>query len=348
MKILAKPYCLKYNPYTRLYYNSLESKYRDIEVIPYSFINLFRKVDIFHIHWPESILNNKKNIKKILKLIKFFMVLFFLKLRGVKVVWTVHNFRPHLRFTPYKIEEIFYKKWIYFVDALIFLSNASKSDFELLYPNVSIHSTVIPHGHYFDYLKKIKPTNYLKEEYDIKENEFVIGHYGLIKPYKNITLLIKEFSKIKESNIRLIIAGKISKNDNGLRADIIECAKLDERVTLHLKFLQDSELIEFHNLTDLCIYPYSDILNSGSIINSLSLGCPVVAPENNYFLELQENLKEKKLFLYKNQFSEKFIVSLLNNIDVCRVLNPKENLSNYEWDISSRLSVDLFKKLLYK
>ena len=66
-----------------------------------------------------------------------------------------------------------------------------------------------PHGHYFDYLKKIKPTNYLKEVYDIKENEFVIGHYGLtLKPLQSITLLIKEFSKIKESNIRLIIAGK--------------------------------------------------------------------------------------------------------------------------------------------
>ena len=59
---------------------------------------------------------------------------------------------------------------------------------------------------------------------------------------------------------------------------LLNVLNYDERVTLHLKFLQDSELIEFHSAIGLCIYPYSDIHNSGSIINSLSLevssGCP--------------------------------------------------------------------------
>jgi beta-1,4-mannosyltransferase len=311
IKILAKPYHLKYNPYTRLYYDDLVSKY-DIKVMPYGFLNLFRRVDIFHIHWPESMLNEKKTIKKLFKLMKFFLILNFMKLKNVKILWTAHNFRPHARNKSYLL------------------------------------SKVIPHGHYIDYYSSKSPTNHLKDLFKIDSSDFVVGHYGLIKRYKNIVLLLKEFRKIKNPKIKLIIGGKIGNNEKELHNEICKNAKLDERVILYEQFIEDRELIELHGFTDLCIYPYSDIVNSGSVINSLSLGCKVIAPKNKYMSELREKLKEKNLFLFENTFSADFLNKILSHRAFEINLKAKDNLYQYEWEISSDISYKFFLRILSK
>lgn len=347
VKILAKPYRLKYNPYTRLYYDALVAHYDEIKVIPYNFLNLFRKVDIFHIHWPESLLNEKKTLKKLFKLIKFFLILYYMKFRNVKILWTAHNFKPHSRNSSYVVENIFYKKWLSFIDGILFLSYASQEEFINNYTQNNISSKVIPHGHYIDYYLSKSPTNYLKDFLKINSSDFVIGHYGLIKRYKNIVLLLKEFRKIKDPNIKLIIGGKIGNNEKKLHDDICKYAERDKRVILYDKFIPDSELIELHSFTNLCVYPYSDIVNSGSIINSLSLGCRVLAPRNKYLSELRDNLSEKNLFLYDDQFSAKYIERFLNKNNN-RISNPRKNLASYEWEISSALSKDFIYHLLNK
>lgn len=347
IKILAKPYHLKYNPYTRLYYDDLVSKY-DIKVIPYGFLNLFRRVDIFHIHWPESMLNEKKTIKKLFKLMKFFLILNFMKLKNVKILWTAHNFRPHARNKSYLLENIFYKKWLSFIDGILFLSDASQKEFFNHYTQNNILSKVIPHGHYIDYYSSKSPTNYLKDLFKIDSSDFVVGHYGLIKRYKNIVLLLKEFRKIKNPNIKLIIGGKIGNNEKELHNEICKNAKLDERVILYEQFIEDRELIELHGFTDLCIYPYSDIVNSGSVINSLSLGCKVIAPKNKYMSELREKLKEKNLFLFENTFSADFLNKILSHRAFEINLKAKDNLYQYEWEISSDISYKFFLRILSK
>lgn len=347
IKILVKPYHLKYNPYTRLYYDDLVSKY-DVKVIPYGFLNLFRKVDIFHIHWPESMLNEKKTIKKLFKLIKFFLILNYMKLRSVKILWTAHNLRPHARNTSYLLENIFYNKWLKFIDGILFLSDASQKEFLNLYAQNNIISKVIPHGHYIDYYSSKTPTNYLKDLFKIKADDFVIGHYGLIKPYKNTLTLLKEFRKIKNPKIKLIIGGKIGNNDKKLHDEICEYAKIDKRVILYLQFIEDSEIIELHGFTDLCVYPYTDIVNSGSILNSLSLGCPVIAPKNPYMSEILYKLVEKNLFLYEKSFSADFLSQVLAHQDFEMKSVPKDNLCHYEWEISSDISYGFFHKMLGK
>lgn len=347
VKILAKPYHLKYNPYTKLYYDALESKYDDIKVIPYGFLNLFRRVDIFHVHWPESMLNEKKTIKKLFKLIKFSLILNFMKLRNVKILWTAHNFRPHARNTSYLLENIFYNKWLKFIDGILFLSDASQKEFFKIYPNNNnIISKVIPHGHYVDYYRSKSPTNHLKDLFKIEADDFVIGHFGLIKRYKNIPLLLKEFGKIKNPKIKLIIAGKMGNNEIKLKDEIYKYAKLDERIIIYEKFVEDSEFIEMHGFTDLCIYPYSDIVNSGSVLNSLSLGCPVIAPKNLYMSEIFYKLEEKNLFLYEKSFSADFLNQILALQPFEINIMPKDNLYQYEWDISSDISYHFFLRIL--
>jgi len=132
-----------------------------------------------------------------------------------------------------------------------------------------------------------------------------------------------------------------------LHDDICKYAERDKRVILYEKFIPDSELIELHSFTNLCVYPYSDIVNSGSIINSLSLGCRVLAPRNKYLSELSKNLSEKNLFLYDDQFSAKYIERFLNKNNK-RFSNPRKNLASYEWEISSALSKDFIYHLLNK
>ncbi len=119
-----------------------------------------------------------------------------------KIVWTVHNFKPHENHNV-RISEIYRTLLVRLVDKFIFLTDVSKHEFLKIYDVNESKLTVIHHPLY-----KIEEnfSNNSEDKHSSLENKFLF--FGLIRPYKNVGLLMREFIK-NDADSALIIMGGV-------------------------------------------------------------------------------------------------------------------------------------------
>ena len=106
MRILASPAFSnkKVNPYNALLYSNIKAITRahtQNSVHEYSHKKaILEKFDIIHFHWPDGYINQKSMFKTLQRSILLTLILFIVKLKGSRIVWTVHNVSPHDAFHP--------------------------------------------------------------------------------------------------------------------------------------------------------------------------------------------------------------------------------------------------------
>ena len=343
MRVLASPIIAQGNPYIGLLYSALAE--RGVVVEQFSLNTIKQPCDICHVHWPDLILSEKSIFASFNQVFRFFAMLVWCKLRWrSKVLWTVHNLEPHDRTLPNWWRRLFYRIWIGLVDGCIFMSEASRHEFEFKYQRSFSHS-IIPHGHYCDLYEKIVPEKGLKERLGIEPLDVVFGHYGQIRDYKNVPHLMREFSKLTSDRYKLIIAGKVHSKDGRLLREIESLAAADDRIHFIPGFVSDPMIKGLYKLTHWAVLPYKDILNSGSAILALSLSCPVLVPNFPTMLELRSQIGTD-------------LIRLISETGLSRALHEcsshsskgceREHLKELEWPALSSCTHDFYTKILRK
>src|SRR4051794_30512634 len=92
MHVIVWPYKQATNPYISLLYGGLPNL---VAIDELAVAKLFGKYSICHLHWPESLLNVRSGSVACSKVISLFAALDWLRMRGTKIVWTVHNIASH-------------------------------------------------------------------------------------------------------------------------------------------------------------------------------------------------------------------------------------------------------------
>ena len=342
MRVLADPSFSNSNPYVNLLYEGLRSL--DLKVEALTLRNALCGADICHVHWPERGLTERSFLISLNISSRLLIKVVVAKLRGAKVIWTVHNLQPHEQVQPIVWVKFFYFVWRKLVDGGIFLSHSSRSVYNDSYSRI-IKSEIVPHGHYCSIYQGIKPTSQLKPELNIKDGDFVFGHYGLIRDYKNIPHLIEQFSKLEDPKCKLIIAGKVRAGEDELGKTIKSMVSGDDRIRLIPRFVSDEEMLELYSFTDLAVFPYRRLLNSGSAILALSLGCPVLVSRSSSTLELNELVGPSVCIIDDtNYLSERMRDCIKNKpLKVCQ-----SQLEGLDWDRLSRLTLDFYKQVCFK
>lgn len=340
MRVLASPNVLPANHYIGLLYGSLKNL--GVVVRPMTRLEVLRGADLCHVHWPDHALMGNSILTSFYRVFRFFSLVAWCKLRWhTKVVWTVHNLEPHERTLPFWWRRLFYRLWFYFVDGCIFLSEESRHAFEIKYQK-NFPYAIIPHGHYCDLYENVLPEKGLEERLGIEPSDFVFGHYGQIRDYKNVPHLIREFSKLTSARYKLIIAGKVSPEDGRLRREIESLALTDERIHFLPGFLSDATMKGLYEMTNWAVLPYKDILNSGSALLALSLGCPVLVPNFPTMVELQSQTGSQVVRLILNS-------DLLGGLRECiehTRTDPKRSLLKvFEWSVISTDTYDFYTKI---
>jgi beta-1,4-mannosyltransferase len=286
MRVLAWPGRTKrgHNVYTELLYNAVEDA--DVEIIEYSFKTaLLTKVDIFHMHWPEWAIVVKRPAEAYGRLSALIVLLVVMRLRGTRVVWTVHNLHPHLRFSKRR-EAILYRALAILVHHQIHLTEGTALEMEKArHPARRTPATVIPHGPLTD------PTDYpareaARAELKLGPDDVVAAFVGGIDRYKGVEELVTAFGDVPGENLRLLVAGKPHGAD--LRARIEALAARDSRVDLDLRFIPNARLLAVVAASDMLVLPYVEGLNSGTVFLALAGGRPAVVPSTLTFLDLGE------------------------------------------------------------
>jgi glycosyltransferase involved in cell wall biosynthesis len=287
------------NPYQDLLYDALRKQNPAI-VVKYMYTSVLKVLvlpltlvgyrlanyRIIHIHWPTFSPISKNRFIQLLGLYYSIFCIAWMKVIGLKVVWTVHNVLPHQTNTA---NDLLISRFLSRVaSAKIVHSSNTLSQMEGLAINTR-DSFIIPHGNYIGAYPNVISKKTARKRLNIPLTAKVILFFGRIEPYKNVPALINAFSQITDKNTYLVIAGKC--DDAELKDFFNRRQKeLKPRVQIYDRFIEDNEVQVFFNASDVVCLPFRAVTTSGSALLALSFGRPLLAPHVGELKDLPDHV----------------------------------------------------------
>ena len=285
--VFMAPDYSKSNPYQTALIEAVET--HDVDVVPIDVEGVapimaawrrHGRPDVVHVHWLHKfIVPAGGSILLCLALsIRLILSLFILRMRGVAIVWTVHNVLDHERTAP-RLEALTRHVAARLADRIIVHCDRAESIIVDAYKLPSVvreRVIVIPHGNYDGHYGSVEPER--------TPSELVFLYFGMIRPYKNVPTLIDTFRELDRSDVRLQVVGNPWNEE--LAADIRAAAGNDDRVHLELSFVPDEEVAGYFERADAVVLPFDRVLTSGSAILAMTFGRPVIAPAHGCLPEL--------------------------------------------------------------
>ncbi|MEW6536780.1 MAG: glycosyltransferase [Candidatus Auribacterota bacterium] len=287
--VLFVPDWTLYNAYQNLLAESLISAGNDVRFGAFARrwsvlreVRATRLPDVLHVHWPDpyifgqEVLSGRKEL--IMNGISFLIEILWLKMRGVKVVWTVHDLCSHdSRYCDY--ERFFLKLLVRVSDRIVVHSNHAK---KLVTERYSISSSqakkmhVIPLGHYMHRYKNTVSREQARARLDIPPDETVFLYFGLVRCYKGVEDLLDAFQELNPAKSILLIVGLAL--EESYRDFLKQKYGADSRIRFVLEFVPDDDIQLYFNASDCVVLPYRRILTSSTLMLVLSFARPVVVP----------------------------------------------------------------------
>jgi beta-1,4-mannosyltransferase len=284
------------NPYVRLLEDALTAT--DVECLPYRFLDVVSAhLDVLHLHWPEAAAKGPL-WRAVLRSSKLLVLVLTARARRVTLIWTVHNVKSH-EVTHPRLEESLRRVLARLVDGWIAMSVEAASIIREQLPDLlRFPGRVIPHGHYRGYYEQPPSQEGARELLGIPLEAKVILFFGSIRPYKNVPALIRAFSSVPDANWRLVIAGELKRWET---TPIEDLAEADQRIILRPQRVPDRDVPTLFATADLCVLPFTEILNSGSAILALSMNTPILAPSLGSLMSLHREVGEPWVQLYHGE-----------------------------------------------
>lgn len=308
MRILAQPLYKTENPYAQTVYAPMAALGVDVQEFSIKRL-LLGRYDIWHRHWPERSLNERNLGVVLLKLLAAVFCTWVARLKGIRIVWTAHNLQAHEQYYP-SLERLF---WFWFtrnLDGYISLSHTALNAVQERFPNLEhLPGFVIPHSHYrgqyLDTVTCAEARHYL----NVPQDAQVILLFGKLRPYKNISKLIQVFQKSARDQQALYIVG--SPATSALAHELLSLGQNDERVKLVLERIDDHNVQYYFRAADLVVLPYSEVLNSGAALLSLSFDCPVLAPNIGSLAELGDHVGARWFQTYSGELTADHLLNAI-------------------------------------
>lgn len=336
MRILAWPLSTPGSPYTEILYSHL-GRHVGVDGWPG---NLLRKYDVWHMHWPDALLGIPNTVHATFKVSGMFGVMDFLRARGTKIIWTMHNLASHEARHP-RLEAWFWRHFIPRVDGVITLSEAGLELGCEKFPQLrDVAAVVIPHGHYRG---QYPPgAEDARRSLGLPRELRIAMFIGYVRAYKNVPTLVKAFRGVRDQRAMLYVAGR--SNSPPLAQEIRKVASLDSRVQLKLEFIEDRDISTYISAADVIVLPYREILNSGSALLALSFNRPVVVPDRGSMGELQREFGEGWVRTFPGELTTAVLEDALEWAARPRpaaCLMPEK----YEWEHIGKETVRFFERV---
>ncbi|RPI14325.1 MAG: glycosyltransferase [Ignavibacteriae bacterium] len=213
----------------------------------------------------------------------FGIVSFLLKRKGYKIISILHNVIPHEKRTgDVMLTKFFFRQ----NTGLIVLNDESRKDLEKLMPGSKFF--VHPHPLYNHY-GNITGKAEARKSLNIPGDKKVILFFGFIRDYKGLDILLESMNELDES-YHLIIAGEVYGSFQKYK-DIIDKYSLQDKISLHIKYIPDSKVSVYFSAADVTILPYRSGTQSGIIGISYHFDTPVIVADTGGLKEMVENEK---------------------------------------------------------
>lgn len=271
-------------------------------------LHKYENVEIIHIHWPEVLFDSKLPDTNSLN---DFMKHFFLWKKNYKVVFTLHNLKPHL--SKSDLYPNLYKEVSNNADAVVHFANSSIVTFNKLYPKNQAKHVVISHPLYLSI-----PNNFSREKsrafLNIKDTYKVVLVFGQIRTKNERQFVFNTFKKLKLKDKFLIIStvGKFKpklklgwKLSNFINNYLLKKYNSKPNYIIKNTRINNNEIQYYFNAADVVLIPRVNSLNSGVLYLAASFNKKVVAPDLGNIGEVALSLNQK-VFELANSSSAAF------------------------------------------
>lgn len=343
MKILAAPGMQvgDLNPYTRLLYEHIQELGHEVE--EFTFARAFTKRhDILHFHWPEYFVAQPSDVKAYVGSTLILLAAMWGRVRGAKIIWTVHNLGSHENRRP-RLEKWFWRTLYWFLDGYIALSKRGEDDARVHHQRLNrLPSFVIPHGHYRNAYAKSVSKSVARDWLNVPRDGKVVCFFGGLSAYKGVADLIATFTKLPDPDLVLLIAGESSAEN---REDWLSAARADSRIRLHIGFVPPRQVQFYLLAADLVALPFREVWNSGSALLALSFDRPILVPQCPAFMELQHHVGKSWVRMYSGQLTSEV---LKDEIEWSREKREQRHapLEHFEWPQIAKRTVAAYEHVL--
>jgi beta-1,4-mannosyltransferase len=240
-----------------------------------------RNIDVVHLHWLEFVAPSAPSgvaglARTLIRHVRLMALLAWLRMRGIALVWTVHNLRPHEPTRP-RLESLLSRVVSRICHVLVAHSAYARERIQECW-GASLEVAVIPLGNYIAPFPAGQASRAeLRATLGIPGDAYVFLAFGQVRPYKRLPDLVTAFRGLSGDDVRLLIVGKPVVADEARR--LREAAAHDPRVLLDLREVPDAEVSGVHLCADAAVLAYRDVFSSGALLLALSFGLPVVAPD---------------------------------------------------------------------
>lgn len=261
-----------------------------------------------------------------------YIELFFYFLLNKKVVFTIHNDRPHSKkgkssYFPFYLLNLFRQ-------TLLFVSDSVLANFSEIYGNKNHRNCfVLNHG-----VLPITPT-LQRKDVDRGDNLERIIFWGTVKDYKGVDFLLKNLCLFDDLGLNVEVHGKFDSNLLWLKDELLK-----KGVKVEDKYLSESEVIDLlHLKNSALILPYRKATQSGVMYTSLYYSLPFLASnsgDNASFL--RANQLDELIFDLESEDSLKCSLDYLSTHYTKVIRNFRVIRRSYDWEYSTELLTGVF------
>lgn len=315
-----------HNPYVKMHDQSLE-RTGQVEVLHFDWRTaLSGRYDVVHSHWPEDIFAASSPLKAAGKRVAAAAWLAVLAVKNIPVVQTVHNLELPDDKDPIKRAMLRHIHAI--AEHRILISDTT--------PPPDGPYSVVLHGHYADWFAEHPKPEPIPGR---------IAYVGLVRRYKNVEALASVFTATRESHPEwsLEIAGNPSNDD--LAEAVARILEGDERAQLLLRYLEDTEVVRVVTSAQLIVLPYKEMHNSGTVLTALSLGRPVLVPDNATNRDIAAEVGPGWVHTFSGELTAADLEwAMMAVADQPR--KPAPDLSRRDWEVSAAGHLEAFRSAL--
>jgi len=211
--------------------------------------------------------NELKNLKPDFIVVRFWMPFFgpclgtILRIvnrnKFTQIICIADNVIPHEKRIG---DKVLTKYFFSSIHRFVTMSEKVNKDLKTFTQKPSINIVHPIYDNFGDIVSKEEARKYL----DLPVNEKIILFFGFIRKYKGLDLLLEAMNdiRIKEANIKLLIAGEFYDNKEEYET-IISKYNLAKSLYLRTQFIDNSEVKYYVGAADFVIQPYKHATQSG-------------------------------------------------------------------------------------